>query len=95
MLRSNSALREVKLVGGLLSDSKGGEPHPRVPLLHLKKLEFCGYSRKVFWLLYHLDYPATRVCLILDLLDCTVKDISETIGPYIRDYLRRRGGLVG
>ena len=28
MLRSNSALREVKLVSGLLSDCKGGEPHP-------------------------------------------------------------------
>ena len=33
MLRSNSALREVKLVGGMLSDDKGGEPHTRVPCL--------------------------------------------------------------
>ena len=62
---------------------------------HLKKLQFCGYSRNIFWLLYHLDYPVTRVRLILDLLDCTVKDISETIGPYVRDYLRRRGRSRG
>ena len=66
-----------------------------MPLLHLKKLEFCGYSRNVFWLFYHLDYPAYRVHPILDLLDRTVKDISETIGSYIRDYLQRRGRSRG
>ena len=50
-----------------------------------------GDLEDVFPLLHQLDYPVKMDSLALNLMDTTVDDISEIIGPYLRDYLRHRG----
>ena len=96
ILASNPSLRKVSLSERAVpEDGGGGSPCP-VPLRHLRKLELAGGLRHVIGLLHRLDHP-TNVDLALTLCDRTAEDITRIVGPYIRDYLRRRersqGGL--
>ncbi|KAF9785006.1 hypothetical protein BJ322DRAFT_802415 [Thelephora terrestris] len=91
LLRSNPSLREISLYGCSVPDDGGCKSGPRVTLAHLKELALAGHPQDVFALLHQLDYPTNMDNLVLNLMDSTVEDISETIGPFIRDYLRRRG----
>lgn len=61
----------------------------QVPLCHLEELQLNGGVGQVFGLLRQLEYPRDK--LSIDLSHCTVADIRQTIGPYLRDYLQRRG----
>ena len=92
ILASNPTLRKVSLSVSEDSGDAGGNPPPRVPLCNLKELKLDGNPQDVFGILGRLDHPSR-----LDLLDitfdpCEVEDISHPIGPYLRDYLRHRGG---
>ena len=95
ILCSSPALREITLYTGAIPDDAGIESRPRVPLNSLKKLELLGGVRDVFGLLRQLDHPATMDRLTINVSDCTVWDISKTIGSYLREYLRRRGKSSG
>ena len=90
ILRSNPSLQEISLYGGGVPDDSSGKPS-RVLLAHLRELALAGHPRDVFSLLHQLDYPGTMDSLVLNLMDSTFEDISETIGPFLRDHLRRRG----
>ena len=89
VLASNPSLRTVSLSKSAVPDDGGGKPSFRVPLNHLKELEMAGDSRHVIGLLYQLDHP-TNVDLDVTLCDRTDADIPRIVGPYLRDYVRRR-----
>ena len=93
ILASNPALRKVSLSGYQVPRGGGGGPSPWVSLHNLKELKLVGDLRGVFGLLNQLDHPTNMVHLDITLDDCVVEDISHLIGPYIRDYLQRRGKL--
>lgn len=91
ILASNPILRALTLRGCAIPDDDGDETSFRVPLHHLNKLELVGNPRVVIRLLNQLDYPRNMEHLWLTLHDCEVAEISQTIGPWFRDYLQGRG----
>ncbi|KAF9653350.1 hypothetical protein BDM02DRAFT_3182879 [Thelephora ganbajun] len=91
MLASNPTLREISFFGYTDPDDGGGKSSIPVPLHHLRDLDLTGSVRDVFGLLHQLDYPRDMDSLVFNLDDCTLGDISQIVGPYLRDYLRRRG----
>ena len=92
ILDSNPALQEVSLSGYAVPDDGGNTSSSRAALHHLRELELVGDSvQQVFALLHRLDHPRNMDHLTVVLEDCDVTDISEIIGPYLRDYLRHRG----
>ena len=91
VLASNSVLRRIRLSWCSFSDDDGGRSSFRAPLHHLKELVLAGGPRDVFMFLYRLDHPRNMDNLHLTLHNCTVGEISQTIGPYLRGYVQRRG----
>ena len=89
ILASNPALRKVKLVKYIALDDDGSGSSFRVLLRHLKELQLEGDFPYVVRLLHQLDHPGNLEGLFLSLYGCEVMDISQTIGPYLRDYLQR------
>jgi len=86
---SNPALREVVLGKGVVpgDDDKSSS---QVKLHHLKNLELEGDLRHAIRLLQRLDHPRNMDRLRLTLCDCDMADISQIIGPYLREHLQRR-----
>ena len=95
ILGSNPLLQVASLVGCEVSDDDGGKTSFQVPLYHLRALELAGDPRSVIELLNRLDHPGHLDRLEITLFRCTSEDISETIGPCLRDYLRQRGKSRG
>ena len=91
ILASNPTLRRVSLsVYGVPGD--GGNLPPRVSLRNLKELKLAGGTQDVFGFLDRLDHPRRMDLLDMTLDPCAVDDVSHLVGPYLRDYLRHRGG---
>ena len=90
ILASNPTLRKVSLSRGVVPHNGGGKSSFRVSLHHLKELELAGDLQDVFGLLHQLDHPRNMENLAASLHNCTVADISQIIGPYLRNYIRRR-----
>ena len=97
ILASNPALQKVTLIGFAVSYDGGGKPSFRVQLRHLKELRLQGPLPDVIGLLHQLDYPGNMEKLSLNLHVRDVADISQIIGPYLRNHLQRhdrpRNGL--
>ena len=91
VLASNPTLQRITLSGSAVPDDSGGKSPSQVPLHHLKELALDGGLQNVIGLLHRLDHPADLYCLDITARDCVVTDISQIIGPYLRDYLRHRG----
>ena len=68
---------------------------PRVLLRHLKKLCLLGNLHHVFGLLNRLELPDKVDKLSLSLDECSPSDVSEILGPYLGDLVRRRGKFPG
>ena len=96
ILSSNPLLQDLKLSHSLSSHVVDGEwsSHP-VPLRHLKKLHFSNDFHHVFSLLNRLELPDGMDNMNLALYKCSPKDILQTIGPCLRDRIRRRGRFPG
>ena len=93
ILSSNPLLQELALCGSSPHVSDSDRFPPQVPLRHLKKFrlssDFCYASP----LLNQLDLPDKMDNLNLSLSECSPSDLSQTLRPYLGDYIRRRGGL--
>jgi len=89
ILASNPFLQKVSLSEYAIPTDGGGESHYRVSLQYLTELELVGCSRHIVGLLHQLDHPR-NVDLDITLYDRTVTDIPRMVGPYLRDYFRRR-----
>ena len=90
ILASNPALRTVRLTMSAVPDD-GGKPSSQVQLRYLEQLELAGDSQHALGILQQLDYPRNIDSLTLGLQHCDLVDISQIIGPYLREHLRRRG----
>ena len=88
-LASNPSLQKVGLTGSAVPDDGGGSS-VRVKLNHLKDLRLEGDLGHVNRLLDRLDYPRKIDNLSLTLYDSHLTDISQIIGPYLRDHFQRR-----
>ena len=97
ILASNPTLQKVVLIRRAVPDDGGGSSSFRVQLHHLNKLHLQGGLQHILRLLHQLDYPRNMKKLTLELHNCDVADISQIIGPYLRDHLqhhdRPRKGL--
>ena len=89
ILASNPVLRRIALFGCIVPGG-GDEPSFRAQLHHLKELVLEGDVRYVVGFLRQLDHPRNINELSLSLLDCDVADVSQIIGPYLRDHLQGR-----
>jgi len=91
ILYSSPALRKVTLTGWSVPTDDDEDPSPRLPLRHLEELKLAGRVHNVFRLLLRLDHPGHMRHLEIILHHCAIEDISNVVGPYLRDHLRRRG----
>jgi len=92
ILASNPTLRKIHLSRSAVPND-GGDSSFQVPLHHLKDLRLSGNPQHVVRLLHRLDHP--RMDTLHLSLDYNAMDISQTIGPYLGDYIRRRGKSQG
>ena len=91
ILASNPTLQKVSLSESVVPDDGGGKSPFRVPLHHLTELELHGGLQHVIGLLHRLGHPTNMDKLDINVCDCALTDILQIIGPYLQDYLRRRG----
>ena len=91
ILASSPALRKVALTGCSVPNDCDEDPAPQLSLRHLEELKLAGRAHDISRLLLRLDHPEHMHHLDITLDYCAVEDISNDIGPYLRDYLRRRG----
>ena len=92
ILASNPALRKVRLFNRAVPDDGGRESSIRVQLHHLEELRLDGDLRHVVRFLDKVDPPGNMGKLSLVLRDPDVTDISQIVGPYLRNHLQRRDG---
>ena len=88
---SNVALRKIGLCHLTTREEDNGAQPFRVALHHLQYLELRGHLHPVVKLLDRLDYPVTTTRLCIALLGFMPPDAPQTIGPYLRNHLQRRG----
>ena len=93
ILASNPRLKKLELNSQAIPDGNGNRDGSRsvLPLPHLEELRLDGDPRQVFGLLCRLGLPRRMAMLALNVSHCVAADVSETIGPRLRDYLRCRG----
>jgi hypothetical protein len=89
LLASNPNLRSLTLSGPPTNDDGGDCPRHQLPLRHLKRVSLTGAFRHVFPFLLRLAFPERMDHGDFFLHQCTLQEVLEVIGPYIRDYLRR------
>ena len=89
---SYPTLRKVSLIG--LEEFPGsgeGDFSPRASFHHLKELKLGEGPRSILELLHRSVSLGHLNNLDITLFSDAVEDLSHIIGPYLRDYLRRRG----
>ena len=90
ILDSNPLLRKLSLYECAVPGDNAGKLS-QVSLPHLRGLALGGPTAHVLQLLHRLNHPGNMDSLILNLFDGAIEDISDSIGRYLQDYLRRRG----
>ena len=96
ILSSNPLLQDLKLSYHLAPPVIDGEwSSPLVPLRHLKKFHLTSDFGHASGLLNQLELPDRMERLRLDLRQCSALDLSQILGPYIGDCVRRRGRFPG
>ena len=94
ILASSPRLQALALNAHAIPHDGSDEPLRQVSLPYLEELRVRerGDVSQVFGLLRRLELPNRMSMLSTDLSQCIAEDIPHTIGPYLRDYVRRRGG---
>ena len=88
ILTSNPNLRELRLSNTALPNDTDPSTS-KVQLHKLKILFLAGEFRHLFGLLSRFILPGALDEMHLDVSNTTVEDISQILGPYIRDYFQR------
>ena len=89
---SNPDLRKVTLLHQAVPKDYTAATSSHAPLHHLEQLCLSGETRRVFGLLQWLDYPITLDKLAVTVHKCRATDVSQAIGPHLRNHFQRRGG---
>jgi len=90
ILSSNPTLQRIALLRRAIPTDGGDQSSSQVQLRHLKELCLGGNLQHVLKVLNQVDHPRNLDSLALTLEGCDVVDVSQTIGPYLRDHLQRR-----
>jgi len=88
ILTSNPNLQRLILSNAALPDTTDGS-ELKVPLHKLKVLSLAGEIRRLFGLLHQLLLPEMLDRMDVTGFDSTVDDVSQTLIPYMRDYIGR------
>jgi len=88
ILSSNPNLRQLMLSDVALPSDDDGSTR-QVPLRDLNVLSLTGDFHRLFGLLRRLMLPETLDSTFITGFDCTEEDVSQILGPYIRNYFRR------
>jgi hypothetical protein len=88
ILASNPNLRQLMLSDIALPFDDDGSTS-QIPLRDLNILSLTGDFRRIFALLRRLILPGALDSVFITGFDCTVEDISQTLGPYIRNHFQR------
>jgi len=88
ILASNPNLRRLFLSNAILPNDTDGSTS-KMPLPNLKLLSLAGEFRRVSMFLHRLVLPATLDNMNLTVFQPTIEEISQTLGPYMRDHYRR------
>ena len=91
ILTSNPILKKLTLTGCSVPNDGDKSCSLRASLSHLKELKLAGRPHNVIKFLHRLDVPKRMDNLDVTLNHSTIEDISDSVGPYLRDYLRHRG----
>ena len=94
ILASNPRLQILTLSKHMIPRDNGDGSTIPVPLHHLKRLSLNGNFHLIFQLLRRLDHPESMEEMTLTVSRCAVEDVSGTLGPYVRDYIRRDGRFL-
>ncbi|KAF9650310.1 hypothetical protein BDM02DRAFT_1452815 [Thelephora ganbajun] len=89
LLASNPDIRTLMLRFPTLNNDSRHDFKHRVLLRHLEGLSLIGKIYHIFPILDRLEFPNTVDRARLVLSDCTLEQIRQDIGPYIRNYLQR------
>ena len=92
ILSSNPNLQHLVLYHGSVPLADGDRSSSQTQLRHLKSFCLASDFRRVFGLLKRLELPEKMDDLNLNLPNTSPSDLSQTLGPYIGDRARRRGG---
>ena len=97
ILSSNPLLQYLKLFRALSIGPADSDRtiFPPVPLHHLKDIELTAGPFSATELLNHLELPDKMDAMKLILYNCSPSDISQILGPFIGDRVRRRGRIPG
>ena len=92
LLASNPSIQKLALTGCLIPDYwSEDQDQSRVSLPELKELKLAGESNDVSKFLKNLVFPDVLDHLDISLYHYRMMDIEDVIGPYLRDFFRRRG----
>ena len=94
ILTSNPNLQDLTL-SGLALPNDANRSTFRAQLRDLKTLSLMGEFHHVFGLLRCLILPETLDEMYLNISNPTVEDISQILGPYMRNYFRRDSRFRG
>ena len=92
ILSSNPFLQDLALTYSL---ADGEWSSPLVPLRHLKNFRLASDFPHALSLINQLELPDKMDSLDLTLFGCSPSDLSQTLGPYLGDRVRRRGRFPG
>lgn len=92
---SNPTLQNITLFPSVIPEDGDGNSSTRAQLPNLRMLDLSGDGQHIFELLHRLDYPQNMDSLSIHLLGCMAEEVSQIVGPCLRDYLRRRGSSRG
>jgi hypothetical protein len=89
VLSANPDLRSLALFNKSVPHTDGEGTPTRIRLHHLETLRLSSTFRRVFGFLDRLEHPDEMDDLDLFLSGCP-SDIPQTLGPYLRNHIRRR-----
>ena len=96
ILSSSPLLRDLALYHSPVFHAIGDDaPTIRVQLRHLEQLRLTGDFLRVSTLLNLLEIPDKMDNQTMVLYGCSPLHLSQTIGPYLGDRVRRRGAVPG
>jgi hypothetical protein len=90
ILSANPNLQSLVLHHGSVPDVDDDTPSSQMQLRHLKRVRLGGSLHGVFGLLNRLGFPDKMDDLYLILFECSPSDLLQTLGPYLRNHIRRR-----
>jgi hypothetical protein len=90
ILSANPNLQCLLLFHGSVPHAGSDRSSSQVQLRHLKRLRLASNLRCAFGLLNRLELPDKMDDLKLTLSGCSPPDLPQTLGPYLRNRVRRR-----